>query len=71
MIHVKYNKLPRTITSASFSTVPELFFNTNVYFPLSDLTARRIVNNVLRSYLSMVILKITIIYILFLKYIIC
>lgn len=49
-------KLPKTITSASFSVDPELFFIIKVYFPLSPLTARRIVNNVLCSYLSMVIL---------------
>lgn len=51
-------ELPKTMTSASFSAVPELFFNTKVYFPLSFLTARRIVSNVLRSYLSIVILKL-------------
>lgn len=50
-------KIPRTITSASFSAVPELFFNIKVYFPLSLLTARRTVNSVLRSYLSIVILE--------------
>lgn len=46
------------MTSADFSAVPELFVNFKVYFPLSLLIARRIVNKVLRSYLSMVILKI-------------
>jgi hypothetical protein len=54
---MRYGKLPRTMTSADFSAVPELFFSIKVYFPLSFLTARRIVNNVLRSYLSIVILK--------------
>ncbi|KAE8741318.1 hypothetical protein FOCC_FOCC013172, partial [Frankliniella occidentalis] len=44
--------LSSTTTSATPSTVPELFLSTSLYLPLSARTARRTVSTVLRSYLS-------------------